>query len=49
MTKQILDGVKILDFGAFMAGPAAAEFLGFLGAEVIKVEHPQRPDGTRFF
>ncbi|HIS40943.1 MAG TPA: CoA transferase [Candidatus Aphodovivens avistercoris] len=49
MSKQILEGVKILDFGAFMAGPAAAEFLGFLGAEVIKVEHPLRPDGTRFF
>lgn len=49
MTKQILEGIKVLDFGAFMAGPAAAEFLGFLGAEVIKIEHPKRPDGTRFF
>jgi crotonobetainyl-CoA:carnitine CoA-transferase CaiB-like acyl-CoA transferase len=46
---KILDGIRVLDFGSFMAGPAAAEFLGFLGAEVIKVEHPMRPDGTRYF
>lgn len=49
MTQKVLEGIKVLDFGAFMAGPAASAFLGFLGAEVIKVEHPSRPDGGRFF
>lgn len=49
MSQKVLDGIKVLDFGAFMAGPAASAFLGFLGAEIIKVEHPSRPDGGRFF
>lgn len=33
-----LDGVKILDFGNFLAGPLAPQLLGDLGADVIKVE-----------
>jgi crotonobetainyl-CoA:carnitine CoA-transferase CaiB-like acyl-CoA transferase len=36
----LLDGVKVLDFSAFVAGPLAAEVLADLGAEVIKVEPP---------
>jgi len=37
----LLEGVKVADFSAFVAGPLAAEVLADLGAEVIKVEPPQ--------
>jgi crotonobetainyl-CoA:carnitine CoA-transferase CaiB-like acyl-CoA transferase len=37
-----LEGVLVLDFSQFLAGPMAAVRLGDLGARVIKVE---RPDG----
>ncbi len=33
-----LDGVKILDFGNFLAGPLAPQLLADMGADVIKVE-----------
>jgi crotonobetainyl-CoA:carnitine CoA-transferase CaiB-like acyl-CoA transferase len=40
--------VKVLDFTAFWAGPFATAWLAALGADVIKVEAVQRPDGIRF-
>jgi len=43
-----LAGVRIVDFTAFWAGPAATQVLGALGADVVKVESIQRPDGMRF-
>jgi crotonobetainyl-CoA:carnitine CoA-transferase CaiB-like acyl-CoA transferase len=43
-----LEGVRIVDLTAFWAGPAATHLLAAFGAEVIKVESIQRPDGIRY-
>ena len=43
-----LAGLRIVDLTAFWAGPFATNTLAMLGAEVIKVESIQRPDGIRF-
>ena len=42
-----LAGVRVLDLSRILAGPWSAMVLGDLGAEVIKVEHPERGDDTR--
>ncbi|POX50797.1 CaiB/BaiF CoA-transferase family protein [Streptomyces sp. Ru72] len=42
-----LTGLRVLDLATLFAGPLAATLLGDFGAEVIKVEHPARPDPSR--
>lgn len=42
------EGMKVVAFVAFWAGPFAGSCLAALGADVIKVESIQRPDGMRF-
>lgn len=37
---QVLAGVRVVEHGTFITGPAAAMLLADLGAEVIKVEQP---------
>src|ERR1700676_1809084 len=42
-----LEGVKIVDFTQFEAGPSCTESLAWLGAEVVKIENPATGDPGR--
>jgi crotonobetainyl-CoA:carnitine CoA-transferase CaiB-like acyl-CoA transferase len=43
-----LSGIRVLDVTHAWAGPFGGMQLGFLGADMIKVEGARRPDGTRY-
>ncbi len=47
MTDTPLAGLRVLELGAFIAGPFAGQLLGDLGAEVVKVEPPGAGDIMR--
>ena len=42
-----LSGVRVIELGQLIAGPFCGQLLGDFGAEVIKVEAPDRPDPAR--
>ena len=42
-----LSHLRVLDLSRVLAGPWAAQTLGDLGAEIIKVERPETGDDTR--
>jgi crotonobetainyl-CoA:carnitine CoA-transferase CaiB-like acyl-CoA transferase len=46
---KTLAGVKVVDQGTFITGPAAGMLLGDLGADVVKVEQPKTGDPFRAF
>ncbi|WP_418320117.1 CaiB/BaiF CoA transferase family protein [Piscinibacter sakaiensis] len=43
-----LSGVRVIEFGQFIAGPGATQILADLGADVVKVESPNGDNGRRF-
>ena len=45
----LLNGFKIIDLTIVVAGPTVTYFLQDMGADVIKVEHPERGDDSRHF
>lgn len=47
--KQFLSGIKILDLSSMLPCPFASHLFAKFGAEVIKVESPNRPDPARKF
>ncbi|MGH7906404.1 MAG: CoA transferase, partial [Candidatus Binataceae bacterium] len=45
---EILDGIRVLDFGRYIAAPFCCQLLADMGAEVIRVERPGgEPDRSR--
>jgi formyl-CoA transferase len=48
MPDGILSGIRVIDCGTYIAGPAAAVVMSDFGAEVIKIERPPYGDPYRY-
>ncbi|MFM9991735.1 MAG: CoA transferase, partial [Burkholderiaceae bacterium] len=44
-----LGGIKVIDLTRVLAGPFMTQILGYLGAEILKIETPGYGDETRTF
>jgi len=42
-----LEGIKVVEAATLFAAPLASMLLGDFGADVVKIEHPSRPDPAR--
>ena len=47
MPEGPLSGITVVECSIWMLGPLAGAMLGDLGADVIKIENPHSPDGSR--
>lgn len=47
--EPVLQGVRVVDFTHFVAGPLATMTLGDFGADVIKIEAPKKGDDFRHY
>ncbi len=45
--KHILDGIKVLDFTQYLAGPSTTRLMAEMGADIIKVERAPYGDPVR--
>ena len=46
---SILEGIRVLDFGQYIAAPVVTRMMSDMGAEIIKVELAPTGDNTRFY
>ena len=44
---RMLDGIRVIDYSHFLAGPYLSRCLAAMGADVIKVERPTEGDASR--
>ncbi|MDH5293571.1 MAG: CoA transferase, partial [Acidimicrobiia bacterium] len=49
MNPGALDGVRVLELSRYIAAPVAGKALGELGADVIKIEDPDKGDPMRYW
>src|SRR5712691_11646255 len=47
-SQNLLTGIRVIDCGTYIAGPAAAVVMADFGAEVIKIERPPYGDPYRY-
>lgn len=49
LVASALENIKVIDLSRILAGPWASQMLADMGAEVIKIERPNKGDDTRFW